>query len=92
MPLSDPLIDDEKAQQVFHAVARDRRVTLRKLAQELAFGREELQETLQTLKRADLVEERLSTIDDLNTYYLTRDGFSAERRLRRLGLTLRANP
>lgn len=88
----DPLIDDEKAQEVFSAVARDRRVTLRKLAQELAISKDEVQEKLQALKRADLVEEKASTIDDLNTYYLTRQGFSADRQLRRLGVKFRALP
>lgn len=88
----DHLIDDPKVQEVFSAVARERRVTLRKLAQELDIGKQELQEKLHALKRAELVEEMPSSIDDLNVYYLTSDGFSADRKLKRLGVKFRAFP
>jgi DNA-binding transcriptional ArsR family regulator len=88
----DHLIDDPKAQEVFSAVARERRVTLRKLTQELGIGKQELQEKLYALKRAELVEEMPSSIDDLNVYYLTSDGFSADRKLKRLGVKFRALP
>lgn len=89
MQKTDPLIEDEKAQAVFSAVARDRRVTFRQLVKELSIDRDEVQEKLQTLKKAELVKEKVSSIEDLNTYYLTSKGFSADRSLKRLGAKLR---
>lgn len=89
MQQTDPRIEDQKMEDVFRAVARERRVTLRKLGEELGLDKDELHDKLSALKKAELVEEKPSSIEDLNIYYLTRYGFSAERRLKRQGMKLK---
>jgi hypothetical protein len=45
--------------------------------------REQLEGAVKVLKEAELIKERPALIEDFNTYYITADGLSVARQLRR---------
>ena len=46
------------------------------------FGKDETLKIIDELKKADLIKESPSVLDDLNTYYLTSKGVKANREVK----------
>jgi DNA-binding transcriptional ArsR family regulator len=81
--LSAPLI-----RTIFELVAKERTINFKDLAaqlQEKQIPKEEVSKSLETLKEVSLIKEHPASLEDFNTLYITADGLSAERQLRRLG-------
>lgn len=88
------LTTNELARRIFEHIAQDRRVRLKELKREIykdptrAVDAADVQEVLDELERSKLIAHVADepSIDDFRTYYLTAEGFAAERKLRELGL------
>ena len=86
------LTTNELARRIFEHIVQDRRVRLKDLNEGLSrdqtrvIDAARIQEVLDELERNKLIArvEEDPVIDDFRTYYLTADGFAAERRLREL--------
>jgi Mn-dependent DtxR family transcriptional regulator len=80
------LLVNDQARQVFEKIAEKRYVRLKDLRDML--GQDpaaitHLNENLNSLKQARLIDEEGASLEDFTTYYVTSDGLSAERQLRR---------
>lgn len=92
------LTTNELARRTFEHIAENRRVRLKELKQEItkdqtrAVDAADLQKVLDELERSKLIARVVEepSIDDFRTYYLTAEGFAAERKLRELGLETNA--
>lgn len=90
------LTTNELARKAFEQIVLGRRVRLKDLRQEILKDRmptietHALQQVLDDLEKNKLIAhvEEEPAIDDFRTYYLTADGFAAERKLRELGLEI----
>jgi hypothetical protein len=92
------LTTNELARRTFEHIAQNRRVRLKELKQEIskdpsrAVDVADVQRVLDELERSKLIARVVDepSIDDFRTYYLTAEGFAAERKLRELGLETNA--
>ena len=88
------LTTNELARRIFEQIVQDRRVRLKDLKQEMlknqthATDAAAVENMLAELEKSKLIArvEEQPAIADFRTYYLTADGFAAERKLRELGL------
>jgi predicted MarR family transcription regulator len=69
--------------QVFHKVADSRKISLKDLW-DLGPSKEAISESVRQLSKAGLIGEVPSSLEDFSTYYVTADGLTAERQMRRL--------
>lgn len=87
------LTTNELARRIFEQIVQDRRVRLKDLKQEILKDQTHATDTAAVEKMLDELEKSKliarveePAIADFRTYYLTADGFAAERKLRELGL------
>ncbi|MDQ3802371.1 MAG: hypothetical protein M3416_00725 [Acidobacteriota bacterium] len=88
------LINDPNTRKIFDEIVKKRKVRLKDLASclgEEKSTREDLIRTINELKSAELIQElgaptkaHQSVYEGFKTYYVTSNGLSAERQLRRL--------
>ncbi len=83
------LLQDTDARKVLEAIAREKKLYFRDLAKVLQLEHIEGTDAnpikaLELLKTAGLIEEETAPISDFHTYYVTAEGLSTERQLRRL--------
>jgi predicted DNA-binding ArsR family transcriptional regulator len=81
------LLQDTDARKVLAAIAREKKLYFRDLAKVFQLEHIEGQDAnkaLELLKTAGLIEEETAPISDFHTYYVTAEGLSTERQLRRL--------
>lgn len=69
--------------QVFHKVADSRKIVLKDLW-DLGPSKAEISESVKQLSKAGLIGEVPSSVEDFSTYYVTADGLTADRQIRRL--------
>jgi predicted transcriptional regulator len=79
---------DRDTRSVFATVAKERKLRFRDIRVSLNMEPSQAQKSLALLKEADLVKEELGPVEDLNTFYVTTRGLSAERQLNRLAATV----
>ena len=82
------VLRDSDARKVFETVANRRLVLFRELLRSFDLGddeaaRQRLHGLLGSLKRQNLINETAAPVEDFATYYVTADGLSAQRDLRR---------
>lgn len=88
------LTTNELARRLFERIVHHRRVRLKDLKSEISkddartADAADVQKVLDELERSKLIArvQEEPAIDDFKTYYLTAEGFAAERKLRELGL------
>lgn len=81
------LLQDTVARKVLEAIAREKKLQFRDLAKVFQLEHiegEEASKALELLKTVGLIGEETAPIADFHTYYVTAEGLSAERQLRRL--------
>jgi len=81
------LLQDTVARKVLEAIAREKKLQFRDLSK--VFQLEHIEgkdasKALELLKTAGLIGEETAPIADFHTYYVTAEGLSTERQLRRL--------
>jgi hypothetical protein len=69
------IFSDVTTRGVFEAVAKPRTILFRDL--KVDFPPEDVQRSLDRLKKANLIKEQTSAIQDFSTLYVTADGLSA---------------
>lgn len=80
------LLTNEVARKIFGTIFNHRRIRFRNLLDvEPTIDREELKRQLKSLVEGKLVASTEMPVEDLQTYYVTRTGLSAERLLRQIG-------
>jgi hypothetical protein len=88
MGLITLLLADRSTRTIFETVARERKISHKDLVQTLTriagvVSTNEISTRLDQLEEAKLIGEQGAPIEDFKTYYITADGLSAERELRR---------
>ena len=81
------LLQDTVARKVLETLAREKKLQSRDLSK--VFQIEHIEDkdagkALELLKTAGLIGEEMAPIADFHTYYVTAEGLSTERQLRRL--------
>ncbi len=85
------LLSNDVVKLVFKVVLKNRSVMLKEIRESLnrtpelqaSLDEVKLEDAVKKLKDADLIKERTAPIEDFNTYYVTANGLTAERQLRR---------
>lgn len=81
------LLSNKVVLQVFKNILEKRSVLFKEIlasqGQKTGEERERLEDAVKVLKKAELIKERSAPIEDFNTYYITADGLSVARELRR---------
>ncbi len=75
------VLEEESNRSVFNQILRNRKVQFKELI-ETGYNRDHIKKALANLKRYNLIGEKASPFDELNTYYITADGLQAGRRIR----------
>jgi hypothetical protein len=78
------LLSNMDTRRVFEAVVQPRTISFRDLRRNLP--NQNLTQSIQLLKDADLIAEKSAIIDDFNTLYVTATGLNAALALRSSGL------
>ena len=81
------LLQDTVARKVLETIAREKKLQSKDLAKVFQIEHiegKDASKALELLKTAGLIEEETAPIADFHTYYVTAEGLSAERQLRRL--------
>jgi hypothetical protein len=81
------LLQDTAARKVLEAIAREKKLQFKDLSKTVQIEHltsEDASKALELLKTAGLIGEETAPIADFHTYYVTAEGLSAERQLRRL--------
>lgn len=76
------LLADQKIRDTFELIASVRKIRLKDLLDRLHASKEDASVRLIRLKDANLIEEEKASVEDFNTYYVTADGLSVERKLK----------
>ncbi len=77
------LLDDAAVLDAFKLIVSVRKIRLKDLVDKLQTNKEDASKWLSQLKEADLISEEPASIDDFNIYYVTSQGLSVDRKLRR---------
>ena len=80
------LLSNMDTRRVFEAVVQPRTISFRDLRRNLPT--QNLTQSIQLLKDADLIAEKPAIIDDFNTLYVTATGLNVAQALRSTGLKL----
>lgn len=81
------LLTDRRVRKVFETIVRERQLRSKDLSEVLKTEEiedEDASKTLDWLKRAGLIGEEEAPIADFHTYYVTAEGLSTDRQLRRM--------
>lgn len=78
------LIAKPETRKVFEAVVEKLTIRFKDLVDSLDLDENEVAESLGKLEQAKLIEESSAPLRDFKTFYVTADGLSANRELRRL--------
>ncbi len=71
--------------KVFHTVAGARKIALKDLWDSVdGPTKEQVSASVKQLSKAGLIGEVPASVEDFSTYYVTADGLTAERQMRRL--------
>ena len=82
------ILNDDTTRQVFSEIVKNRSIMLKDLRESVATtstnSTVNLQESLNQLKGAHLIEETDAPVEDFKRVFVTKDGLYAERQLRRM--------
>jgi len=82
------LFSDRFTRNLFETIVKERRINYRDLRQSIDLDEEDTSERLERLKEAKLIEAKSAPVKDFETYYVTANGLSVERELRRQDVNL----
>jgi hypothetical protein len=83
------LFANDVVREVFKTIVEKRSLLFKEILASLDKKdgkRKELEDAVEALKGAELIKERSSPVQDFNSYYVTADGLTAARELRRANL------
>ena len=81
-----------ETRKVFETVVKEINIRFKDLVDSLEIDEEKVVESLDRLEEAKLIEESPAPVRDFKTLYITADGLSANRELRRIKLSEHVDP
>jgi hypothetical protein len=77
------LFSDSMTRNLFETIVKERKINYRDLIETVNFEGQDPAERLEKLEQAHLIATSTAPLKDFETYYVTANGLSVERELRR---------